>query len=86
MNQYGKMVLWMGLILMALQIAFKWSEIRSIIFHGESSGGGLGILGPGIGLLPAPLSPARLLQQQQQSNLNRLPTGNPQGFPPVTVQ
>lgn len=38
MNQYGKLVLWMGLILMALQIAAQWVNIRSIIFHGEPSG------------------------------------------------
>jgi hypothetical protein len=40
MNKYGKMILWMGLILMALQIAFEWRTIRNVIFTKGSGGGG----------------------------------------------
>lgn len=61
MSKYGKMVLWMGLVLMALQIAAEWSFIRAELFTGGtsskgSSGGSIpnpfGILPPGLPILP----------------------------------
>lgn len=54
MNKYGKMVLWMGLILMALQLASRWPSVKSIIFSKGStntSGGLPPILFPPLGPL-----------------------------------
>jgi hypothetical protein len=36
MNGSQKAVLWIGLILVALNLAMKWAEISSIIFKGAS--------------------------------------------------
>lgn len=54
MNQYGKLVLWMGLILMALQIAFEWKTIHGIIFNRETGSGGFypPVIPPVPGLFP----------------------------------
>lgn len=53
-TKYGKMVLWMGLILMALQIAAEWTFIRKTIFTpSPTSGSG----GGGLPLAPLPPLP-----------------------------
>ena len=53
MGSYAKMVIWMGLILMALQIAAEWATIRSTLFKApSSSGSGLNL--PGFPL-PVPI-------------------------------
>ena len=73
MSNYGKMVLWMGLILMAFQIVAEWPFIRGQIFSSSSgsSGGGINLnpLNPNSPLNPsgpnfplAPLNPFRLLK------------------------
>lgn len=74
MTKYGNMVLWMGLILMALQIAAEWSQIRAAIFtnsSGSASGGSGGfgfptgpnlLFPPSFGLLATP-------QKQNVGNL-----------------
>lgn len=42
MTGQQKAVLWMGLILVALNLVTKWSSIRAIIFSGASIAGGSG--------------------------------------------
>ena len=59
-GKYGSIILWMGLILMAMQIAAEWPMIRQAIFtnsSGSSGGGGFSIppvMIPGIGVLSTP--------------------------------
>jgi hypothetical protein len=69
MSGKQRAVLWLGIILIALNIVAKWSEIKSVIFTGPggapSSGGssssGSGGSNFGIGSLPFPFNVGGLL-------------------------
>lgn len=63
MNGQQRTVLWIGLILVALNLVSRWGEIRSVIFNGAGIGAGIGTPGSsgsgGIGsLLPGAIGGA----------------------------
>lgn len=68
MSGKQRAVLWLGIILIALNLISKWSEIKSVIFTGSgsansggSSSGGSSGGSFGIGSLPFPLNVGGLL-------------------------
>jgi hypothetical protein len=74
MSGKQRAVLWLGVILIALNLVSKWSEIKGVIFTGSStapSGGGSGSGSsstPGIGGLPFPLNVGGLLSNTPSTN------------------
>jgi hypothetical protein len=70
MSGKQRAVLWLGIILIALNLVAKWSEIKSVIFTSPStapSGGGSSST-PGIGGLPFPLNIGGLLSNTPATN------------------
>lgn len=70
MSGKQRAVLWLGIILIALNLVSKWSEIKSVIFTSPStapSGGGSSST-PGIGGLPFPLNIGGLLSSTPATN------------------
>jgi hypothetical protein len=70
MTGQQRAVLWIGLILVGLNLVSRWSEIRSVIFSGAGIGSGIGgSSGGGGGFhLPIPFPPSiGILSQPSQS-------------------
>jgi hypothetical protein len=72
MSGKQRAVLWLGIILIALNLVKNWSQIKSVIFTGSSTAGGSGSSGssstPGIGGLPFPLNIGGLLSNTPATN------------------
>ena len=62
MNGQQRAVLWIGLILVGLNLVGHWKEVAGVIFSGSGgfgipgsgSGGGFSLFPPGIGILSQP--------------------------------
>ena len=46
MNDHSKTILWLGLLMIVLQIVANWRTIRAVIFAGGSSPGGIPLIPP----------------------------------------
>ena len=56
MNKYSSIVLWLGLLMIALNLVKDWSSVRNIIFQGSgSTAPASGSGGVNIPLIPVPL-------------------------------